>query len=71
VARTIKHRDAAALVADRINAINGYVHRRTDGWNYLRYRQDIVFGNALRFLPICSGNRQVRVGERGHPSSEE
>jgi hypothetical protein len=26
----------------RINAINGYVHRRTDGWNSLRYRQRIV-----------------------------
>jgi hypothetical protein len=29
-------------IARRINVINGYVYRRTDGSNSLRYRQAIV-----------------------------
>jgi hypothetical protein len=43
----------------RINAINGYVHRRTDGWNSLRYRQDIV----VRQRPPVLANLFGQIGK--------
>jgi hypothetical protein len=44
-------------VAARINAINGYVHRRTDGWNSLRYRQGIV----VRQRPAFAAHVRIQM----------